>query len=48
MPARPPDGFCGQRKGKKTRPGRRDGKSETEKGKARTCLASMYVHVTRE
>ena len=48
MPARPPDGFCGHRKGKKTRTGGRDRKSETEQGKARTCLANMYVHVTRE
>lgn len=48
MLARPPDCFCGQRKGKKTKTGRRDGKSETEEGKARTCLANMYVHVTHE
>lgn len=48
MPARPPDSVCGQRKEKKTRTGRRDGKSETENGKARTCLENMYVHVMRE
>lgn len=44
----PPDGSCGQRKGKESRTGGRDGQSETERGKARTCLADVGVRVTRE
>lgn len=46
MPARPPDSFYSQRKGKKTRAGGM-GHQKEEKEK-QTYLANKYVHVKRQ